>query len=130
MKKILMCCMLIFVLCLNVWAANTPTVQNVTALGGDIQNSKIPIYISGDTIDTLTCITRTPCVITEIYWYGATSIGHLMAVKDADGNMLFPMYCGIANHGQHTGQIRIPAPGGIYMDNLDSGAVLIVIETN
>lgn len=130
MKKIFEILIVVFICFVfsTCYAVNSPTVQNVDALGGQIQNSKIPIYISGDTVNTLTCITATPCVITEIYWYGATTAAHLMAIKDASGNMVYPMRCVVPYQGLHT-VTRIPMPGGIYMDDLDSGAVLIIIET-
>lgn len=111
-------------------AANAPDVQNVDVLGGSIESGKIPIYISGDTIDTLTAITNTPCVIVEIYWYGPTTLGHLMAIKNAAGDMLWPMKCAEIDQGMHSGKIRLPAPTGFSMDDLDSGSVLIIIETN
>jgi len=110
------------------FAANSPTIQNVNSDTGLVINMEKPIYVTGDTITTAIKITSSPCVIKYIYWYNPTTAAHLLAVKDADGNMLFPMYAVVAHQGLSSGLTNIPAINGIYIDDLDSGSVLIIIE--
>lgn len=84
-----------------------------------------PIKVTGTT-DTSTSITTKQTYIKFIQWYQPTAQGHLLSVKDVEGNIITPAYCETANESQW-----IPIFGvfkGITIDNMDSGSVYIYIR--
>ena len=105
--------------------ADAPTKQNITA--NAVVNTKIPIVVYGDTITASQCITNDRVVITAIFWNLATTADHQMAIQDKEGNLLFEMTNIAAKDDNMITGIRVPA-NGIYMDDLDSGAVYIYLE--
>jgi len=58
-----------------------------------------------------------------VYWLNPTTIGHLISLKDANGRVILPLRCEVANESQW-------APiwssfQNIYCDDMDSGTIYI-----
>ena len=130
MKRVAFVISMLMVLCLSVLAfgADAPTKQNINATTTAVMDTRIPICVYGDTITASQCITNDRVVIVGIYWSTPTTIAHLAAIQDRAGNRLFDFYAVVANQGLATPtNLRIPA-NGIYMDDLDSGAMYFYLE--
>ena len=95
---------------------------------GSVDNMRVPVLVSGDTISSSTRITDDRVVIVGVYWFNPTTSAHLAAFQDKDGNELLELKAVVATQGIYLQNIRIPA-NGIYMDDLDSGSVYIYLET-
>lgn len=81
-----------------------------------------PIKVTGDTA-TDTKILDDIVFIKFVYWYGPTTIDHLLALKDKNGVDIIPMKCEVAKESQ-----MWPIWStfhGIRCDDMDSGTLYI-----
>ena len=130
MKRVAFVISMLMVLCLSVAAfgADAPTKQNINATTTAVSDTRVPIVVYDDTITASQCITNDRVVIVGIYWYYPTTIGHAAGIQDRAGNLLFNFYAVVAGQSLMTPtNLRIPA-NGIYMDDLDSGAMYFFLE--
>lgn len=84
-----------------------------------------PIKVTGTTAASTTITTKL-VYIRFVYWYQPTTGGHLLSIKDTDGNVIMPAYCETANESQF-----LPVYGafkGITCDDMDSGSVYIYVK--
>lgn len=89
-----------------------------------VDSTRNPIKVTGTTTVS-TLIYANPIFVKFIYWYIPTTIGHLVALKDGDGNDIMPLQCEVANESQ-----VMPAYArfdSIYCDDMDSGTLYIFI---
>ena len=91
-----------------------------------------PMSIIGQVISASTKITNNPVGIQSILWTNITTAGHLLSLKDKNGNIILPL---VADAPGSSGKLAyyVPFPrglsaNGIYCDDLDSGDVYIYIS--
>ena len=127
MKKLI----IFILLCITVqaYAADSPTIQNVNSTTNKITNFGLPVVVYGDTITATKTITTSPCVIVAIYWQQPTTLTHIMRLQNKVGDTVFEADCVVVNQGLSLQNIRL-SMDGIYMDDLDSGAVYFYLENN
>ena len=89
------------------------------------QQNKSIWKITGTTSSS-TKITDEKVHLQWVHWHKPTTVGHLLSVTDKDGNQLTNGYCLTGNESQW---LPVDADvNGIYIDDLDSGTVLIGVR--
>ena len=86
-----------------------------------------PILVTGDTAASA-AITTAKVYITGLYWFNPTTIGHKLALQDANGKELFEFICTVATQSQ---QYTFPDPivaNGLYSDYMDSGTLYVYVR--
>ncbi len=89
-----------------------------------VDKTRNPIKVTGTTTAD-TKISDEITFIKFVYWYGPTTIDHLLALKDKDGGDIIPMKCEVAKESQ-----MWPIWStfhGIRCDDMDSGTLYIYI---
>ena len=84
-----------------------------------------PIKVTGTT-STSESISTKLTFIKFVYWFQPTTKGHLLSLKDTNGNIITQGYCEGANESQW-----LPVFGafkGITCDDMDSGSLYIYIR--
>lgn len=94
-----------------------------------ITNTTNPISVTGEVIGALREITNSPTAIQSVLWYGVTTAGHLLSLKDKDGNVILKMGADApGTSGKLTYYMSFPkglSVNGIYCDDMDSGELYI-----
>ena len=80
------------------------------------------IIVKGTTSSSVE-ITDKIVTVNSIVWVVPTTVGHLAAVKDKDGDEVIDMYCVVANQSQQADSLDMPIEG-LYVADLDSGYLI------
>jgi hypothetical protein len=76
-------------------------------------------------------VTDELCQVSKVVWYGPTTAGQLLIVKDKDGDTIFPFVVGSTTSGVMI-TYDFPTPdghpiNGIYISDMDAGEVRFYI---
>ena len=81
-----------------------------------------PMIVTGAIVGS-TKVTDNQTYLKFVRWYKPTTIGHLLSVKDKEGNLVTTSYCDTADVSQDIPVFTLC--DGIYVDDMDSGALYL-----
>ena len=84
-----------------------------------------PIKVTGTTASRQRILAG-PALIRFIKWYNPTTVGHLLALQDENGDNIIECYCDTANVSQ-TEPVFLDLDG-LLCDDMDSGTLYIYLR--
>ena len=88
-----------------------------------------PIYVTGTITTTNSAITTKNTIITGLYWYAPTTIGHTCILRDGNLKEIFAFKTVVANQSQYFSfPDALVAVDGLYCYNMDSGELYVFVR--